>query len=263
MTHLLRSMVTLAAFGLLAPPAHGHYNMLLLAPDATKKGEAVTVTYQWGHPFEHELFDAPAPEALTVIAPDGKKTDLTKSLEKITRKAAKDKQVTAYRVRFTPEQRGDYVFVLTTPSIWMEEEQEFYHDTVKAVLHVQAQKGWDAATGQAFEMTPLTRPYGLLSGMVFRAQALFDGKPLAGALVEIERYNATAPKDPPPDEFRTFTAKTDPNGVVAATLTEPGWWCLTTQRDGGTKDRSGKSYPVRRRSTLWVRVDHKAQAAKK
>ena len=26
-----------------------------------KKGEAVTVLYQWGHPFEHQLFDAPSP----------------------------------------------------------------------------------------------------------------------------------------------------------------------------------------------------------
>ena len=49
---------------------------------------------------------------------------------------------------------------------------------------------------------------------------------LARALVEIERYNAVVPKELPPDEQITRTAKTDPNGIFTCTLTEPGWWCL-------------------------------------
>ena len=56
------------------------------------------------------------------------------------------KKVTAYRLRFTPPQRGDFVFVLETPPIWMEEEEEFFQDTVKVVLHVKTQNGWDAPT---------------------------------------------------------------------------------------------------------------------
>ena len=53
------------------------------------------------------------------------------------------------RFRFTPESRGDYVLVLQTPPIWMEEEGEFFQDTVKVILHVQAQKGWDVASWQS------------------------------------------------------------------------------------------------------------------
>jgi cobalt/nickel transport protein len=243
--------------GLVVRPAQAHYNMLLPEKAAGKKGEAVTVTYQWGHPFEHQLFDAPVPETLIVLTPDGKSLDLGKTLEKQSA-AGGEKKVTVYRGPFTPGQRGDYLLVLGTPPIWMEEDQEFLQDSVTTVLHVQAQTGWDrVAAGQPLQLVPLTRPYGLQPGLVFQAQALAAGKPLAGSLVEIEHYNPTPPKELPPDEQITRTAKTDPNGIVTCTLTEPGWWCLTVQRDGGKKERNGKSYPVRQRSTFWVFVDDK------
>src|SRR5262245_7085227 len=93
-----------------AAPAEAHFNMPLPDKASAKKDEAVTLTYQWGHPFEHQLFDAPAPEKLTVLAPDGKTTDLTKALEKTAVPAAEGKKVTAYQLKFTPDQRGDFVF---------------------------------------------------------------------------------------------------------------------------------------------------------
>src|SRR4051794_27670748 len=100
-----------------ASAAPAHFNMLLPQSAAGKKGEPVTLTYQWGHPFEHQLFDAPAPESVVVLGPDGEKTDLTKSLEQVALPGG-EKKVTAYRLKFTPPQRGDYVFVLRTPPIW-------------------------------------------------------------------------------------------------------------------------------------------------
>lgn len=241
-----------------APSVEAHYNILVPAKHSAKKGETITFTYQWGHPFEHELFDAPMPESLIVVAPDGTKADLLKKLTKISMPASEGKKATAYQFDFIAEQRGDYGFLLTPPPIWMEEEQEFFQDVVKVVLHVQAQKGWDAAVGTTFELLPVTRPYGLLAGSVFQAQARVQGKPWEAALVEIERYNPTSPKELPPDEHITRTAKTDPNGIVTATLTEPGWWAITALRDGGRRKREGKMFPVRQRSTLWVHVDDKA-----
>ncbi len=237
-----------------AAPAAAHYNMLLAEKHSVKKDEAVTLTYQWGHPFEHQLFDAPAPEKLTVLAPDGKATDLTKSLEKTTVDAAGGKKVTAYQLKFTPEQRGDYVFLLETPPIWMEEEEEFFQDTVKIVLHVQAQKGWDAQLKLGpMELTPLTRPYGLQPGMAF--QVAYD---LPRRLVEVERYSPTAPKELPPDEQITRAVKTDPAGVATCTLTEAGWWAITAIHQRATpQKRDGKEYPVKERATLWVFVDEK------
>src|SRR5262249_44403221 len=258
---ILLVIVSLFAF---VSPSAAHYSMLLPDNWSAKKGESVTLTYQWGHPFEHQLFDAPAPEYVAVRTPDGtpddKWIDLTKSLEKVTLPGG-EKKVTAYRLKFTPEQRGDYVFVLRTPPIWMEEDGEYLQDWVQVVLHVQAQKGWDQRFPAYFEFRPLTRPYGLQPGMVFQAWLVQNGsgkpQPVADKLVGIERYNAAPPKKLPPDEQITRTAKTDPNGVVTTTLTDAGWWCLTAARPYGEKERDGKKVPRRLRTTLWVYVDEK------
>jgi hypothetical protein len=74
-------------------------------------------------------------------------------------------------------------------------------------------------------------------------------------MVEVERYNARPPRLLPPDEHITRTARSDPNGVLTCTLTDPGWWCITAQRLGAERERDGKRYPVRQRATLWVFVD--------
>jgi cobalt/nickel transport protein len=262
MRHFVRPTVVLLVLCGLTAFARAHFNMLLPASASVKRGEEVVIHYQWGHPFEHQLFDAPAPEQLIVIAPDGKKTDLTKKLRKVDAAAAKGKKVAAHKLSFTPRAFGDFLFVLRTPPIWMEEEKVFLQDTVKAIVHVQTQEGWDGSAGAAFELMPLTRPYGLSPGMVFQAQVVNARKPVAGTLVEIERYNVVAPTALPADEQMTRSAKTDPNGVVTCTLTEAGWWCLTARRSGGTRERDKKEYPVWQRTTLWVFVDEKITAGK-
>jgi cobalt/nickel transport protein len=246
-------------------PAAAHFTMLLPQSLVTKKGEPVTIVYQWGHPFEHQLFDAQLPEQLRVITPDGTSRLLSKSLEKIS-VPGEGKDATAYRLRFTPEERGDYTFIVSTPPIWMAEEQEFLQDTAKVVVHVQAQKGWDVAENGRFQIVPLTRPYGITAGMVFRARvpdgrAARGGTPMPqdGLIVFSERYNPQPPKMLPPDELITFTSKTDPSGVLALTLPTSGWWCVAAQRDAGRRQYQGKDYPLRQRVILWVYVNETAK----
>ena len=239
-----------------------HYNMLLPSSASAKRGETVTFIYQWGHPFEHELFDAPKPRSLVAVQPGdpGKTTDHTKNIEPFQLAVADGKKVQAHRFRFVAEERGDVVFALIAAPIWIEEEKEFLHDKVKVVLHVQAQKNWDReipTAGHPLDIVPMTRPYGLQAGMVFQASITDSGKSLSGGMVEVERYNSNPPAALPADEHITRTAKTDPNGVVTCTLSEPGWWGITARRDAGTMERNGKTYPVRQRITLWVHVDEK------
>jgi hypothetical protein len=249
--------------------ASAHYNMLLPDRAAAKKGDTVTFTYQWGHPFEHQLFDAPSPEGIWVLAPNGKVSALKPEPVRIP--GSEGKLVQAYRFTFTPEERGDFVFYLRTPPIWMEEDEEFLHDSVRVVLHVQAQKGWDRVfpavqVSPAFaQMVPVTRPYGLQPGMVFQAQALAGTKasPVGGLMVEVERYNSTSPASLPADEHITRTVKTDPNGIATSSLPESGWWAVTGQQMSGTHTHNGKAFPVRERATHWVFVDDKTSAAEK
>jgi cobalt/nickel transport protein len=259
MRYAMSSLFALAAFALSFSSARAHYNMLLPERHSVKRGQPVTLLYQWGHPFEHQLFDAPAPQRVLVRSPDGKTVVLTANLKNAVAFTGDGKQTyRLYQLRFTPEQRGDYVFILESAPLWMPDEQLFFHDTVKVVLHVQAQKGWDQAADVSWQLMPLTRPYGLQPGMAFQA-AVASGAAsaprAANLLVEVEHYNASPPQKLPPDEQITRAAKTDPNGVVTCTLTGPGWWCITAQRDGGKREHEGKMYPVRERATLWVFVD--------
>jgi uncharacterized GH25 family protein len=234
--------------------ASAHYTMFLPETPSAKKDVPVTLVYQWGHPFEHQLFDAAPALRLLVFSPDGNKQEVTKNLEQVKVVAAEGKAATAYRLRFTPQQRGDYTFVLSTPPLWMEEDQEFLQDNVQVVLHVQAQRSWDADTGMALKLVPLTRPYGLTPGSVFQAR-FFAPESVAGKLVEVERYNSRPPLRLPADELITRTFKTDPNGIVTCTLPEAGWWCLTAQRPGPEQEHQGKRYPTKQRATLWIFVD--------
>src|SRR5262245_11147192 len=115
--HFLRHAFVVLALLLAIMPAEAHYNMLLPKTASAKRGEAVEVMYQWGHPFEHQLFDAPAPQKVWAITPAGKQIDLTDKLEKIAVEGDQKKKVAAYRLLFTPDERGDYVLVLLTPPI--------------------------------------------------------------------------------------------------------------------------------------------------
>lgn len=279
-----RCALAWAVVALSANVGSAHFTMLFPEKHTVQKGESVTFTYQWGHPFEHQFFDAVEPQSVLVVAPDGKATAYPGDfLKKITVPGADNKKAAAYQFSYKPEQRGDYIFWMQLPPVWMEEEEQYFQDNVKVVLHVQAQKGWENVANKGWELQPLTRPYGLTPGMVFQARSYHppvevkgnrmfgprfpiefqdrvEALPPLGPLFEIERYNATPPKELPADEFITRTVRSDSNGVVTTTLTEPGWWSLTAQaQTPEMMKRDDKEYPLKRRTTMWVFVDDKAK----
>lgn len=244
-----------------AANARAHYHMLLPDKPSVKSGEEVVLLYQFGHPFEHQISDAAEPAGAFVRLPDGKWLDVKESLKKIQVAGENGKKVTAYHLSYKPEQRGDHIVVVTAPEVMLEGEKLPVQDTVKTVIHVQAEHGWDSHRArekeQNVDLVPLTRPYGLRSGMLFRA-VLFNWEPkkprsnapspLAHAKVEVELYHAESPKELPPEEHRTYTSRTDEKGVLAATLPDAGWWSITAYHE------TDKAI---HRCTWWVQVDGK------
>ena len=251
--------LVLLAWALVTGTGQAHYHMLLPEAASVKKGQTVPFTFQFGHPYEHQLFNVTKAPRLQVLAPESDKPRAVEGLKPIEVAGSDGKKVTTYQFAFTPEQRGDYLFLAQAEPVWMEEDKEFLEDIVKVVLHVQVQKGWDKRVTDGFEMLPLTRPYGLQPGMVFQTDLSVPKRdrrePNEGLYVEVERYNAKPPEQLPADEHITRVVKTDTNGVATASLMEAGWWALTASVKGGTRAREGKEYPVRRRSTLWVYVN--------
>ncbi len=256
-----RNFLALLLLAIVTGPASAHYNMLIPSTPWAKTGDKVTFTHQWGHPFEHELSDAAAPRRVYVISPKGERTDLTNTVEAVKVPGADGKPVRANRFHFTPETRGDWTFVLVSAPIFLEDMKVSVEDVVKVVLHVRTQNGWDAVSGEPSELVPITRPYGLLPGMVFQARATgpkgTKSAPLAGAAVEYERYNSKPIKDAPDDELITFRTRTDDSGVLTCSLPEPGWWGITVLRNGGNADAQGKAHPVIHRLTLWIHVNER------
>src|SRR5260370_42051242 len=89
-----------------ATASFAHYNMLIPDKAWANKGEKVTFTYQFGHPFEHELFDAPQPLAVIVLLPDGK-TQAVKSPAKAALKESDGKKLAEASFASKPQFRGD------------------------------------------------------------------------------------------------------------------------------------------------------------
>jgi len=239
--------------------SYAHFNVILPAEYTvwqTRKSSKIRMRFMWGHGYEHIWFDAQIPTKLFVVDPDGKKTDLKPKLEEFKIKGAR-KEARAYGFEFRPESRGDYVFAAQAYLLWDEQEQVFLQDYTKSFLHVQVKKGWDRKVGLKFELVPLTRPYGLQVGGVFQAQVLLDGKPLPNCEVEFEKYQPRTPREAelPGEEFITFEAKTDPNGIITFGLHEKGWFALTAIHGTGNKTTSdGKTGELIERSTLWINI---------
>jgi uncharacterized GH25 family protein len=255
------SVLALSLFLLPIVSAHAHYHMLLAGRPAVKAGEKVTVTYQFGHPFESQLFNTDKPEKATLYSPEGEATDV---LEKFLKgQGPGDTKLTLYTFAFEPAKRGDYTLVVEAPPVWMEDEKHFLRDVTRLVIHVQTQKGWDKryVDPKDFYLLPMTRPYGLRPGTVFQVRASATNFP-ESHLIEVERYNAVPPRTLPADELITLSLKTDQNGFAVATLHDPGWWVIAATRksyplrtDPPMKEHEGKSYPVVERAILWVFVD--------
>jgi len=183
-----RSVVLLLVAGFVLSSlgcVNAHFNFPLPEEWSMDKTEDNNIQLIWGHPYEGIYFDAPGINDAKVLKPDGTKDDL--SPEEITVEGAEG-EVKAWEVSFKPDDKGDYIVYADFDTLVVEEEDVAWEDHVKAIIHYKTSEGWDQSTGQIIEIMPLTRPYGLEAGFIFTGQLLYDGQPLGGAPVEIEKY---------------------------------------------------------------------------
>lgn len=220
--------------------ANAHFTMVYPGGDMqvtpedyiAEKGETKEIIIVWGHPYEHILFDCPNKPDVSVRKPDGSTVDLNP-----TETTVQDKK--AYKVSYTVDQRGDHII-----NVKLDAGEHELIDYTKAVIHSgkEVWKGWDAEVGQKTEIVPYMRPYGMEEGFVFSGKALYEGKSLPDATVEIEEYHTQKegeevvskaeekyPYDPPMMFTRVTT--TNANGEFSYTLDEPGIWFI-----GATKE---------------------------
>ena len=236
-------------------PAHAHFTMVfpgkhveVSASDyLAKLGETKTLWILWGHPYEHQLFDCPVAPEVSLRDPEG-------NVEKLEPKQITVEGKIAYEVSFTVEKMGDYVVFVK-----LEVPEHDLVDYTKAVIHCgeEAWFGWDAEVGQEVEIIPYTRPYGIEEGFVFTGKALYNGEPLVGASVEVEKYHTKEVAEQLVEEAEkkfawdpammyTRVTTTNEKGEFAYTLDEAGIWFIgaTKEVEDGLDKRGVLIVPV-------------------
>ncbi len=236
---------------LLAFPAWAHFGMVIPSDEMVTQGENRTVNLQisFSHPFELQGMEMAKPKAFGVIF-NGKHHDLAASL-----KSAKVMGHSAWKAAYKIKRPGVYTFFCEPVPYWEPAEDCFIvHYTKTIVAAFGSEEGWDRPAGLKTEIVPLTRPFGLYAGNVFRGQVLVDGKPAAGCDVEVEFYNKDGKIKAPNDYMVTQVIKTDSNGIFSFAPPAAGWWGFAGLNTAAKPmDYQGQPKDVELGAVLWVK----------
>lgn len=226
----------------LADVGQAHFGLIKPSASMVMQGDNpnLELTLAFCHPFEQNGMDLAKPKKFGVLA--GKeKIDLLNTLQE-TRVLDK----TAWKTTYALKKPGVYAFYFDPAPYWEPAENKYIiHQTKTYVAAFGAEEGWDEEVGLKAEIVPLTRPFGLYAGNVFRGVVKFKGKPVANADVEVEYWNADKKVTAPNEYFITQKVKTDKNGVFAFAVPKAGWWgfsAINTEKqairhtDGTKKD---------------------------
>ncbi|MCB2227028.1 MAG: DUF4198 domain-containing protein [Desulfarculaceae bacterium] len=246
---LAKIVLCLALLCLAASPALAHFGMII--PDKNLVGKSdpkvVSAKLMFWHPMEDVGMSLAKPRAGVLL--DGKKTDLSDSLKPLS---LGGKQ--AWSLSLPIRRPGDYILYMTPQPYWEPAEDCFIIHHAKTVVDaLGAEEGWDRPVGTKIEIIPLTRPYGLYAGNSFTGKVIYKGKPLAGAMVEVEAYSPGGKRRAPAPAYITQVVNTDQNGVFTYTMPWGGWWgfaALVT--DDAKLKKDGKDKDVELGGVLWL-----------
>jgi cobalt/nickel transport protein len=237
-------------FGL-AHASRAHFGLILPDKAMVMQGDDpnLGLTLAFCHPFEQKGMDMAKPKRFGVQA--GKeKTDLLAGLQE-----TKVMDQRAWKASHSLKKPGIYAFFFDPAPYWEPAENKYIiHQTKTYVAAFGAEEGWDAEVGLTAEIVPLTRPFGLYAGNVFQGVVKFKGKPVAGADVEVEFWNADKKVAAPNDYFVAQVVKTDKNGVFTFSPPQAGWWgfAALTEEKNAVAHTDGKKKDAEYGAVLWV-----------
>lgn len=288
-----RTLLTLGMAALLAIPAHAGLGLLLPDRPVVDDPEKNSVDIVVGavEPSTGQGIPIERPQAFTALHSTGEETERSDHLSVLGEINAFGAR--AWRTSITLPRPGAYHFMVQSKCGWVPEQDKFiqYFATVQIPAYGSSE-GWDKPAGLSFEIVPLSRPFGLCTGMAFTGQAIFDGKPLPGVVIDAARLDPALspdirePEDPnaPPAEQppakekarkpekqptpRPISAfgdvqqvKTDSQGIFTFVCPLPGWWAFTASMAGDSlQDPEGKQKPLEIKTIFWVYLNDCAPA---
>ena len=166
----------------------------------------------------------------------------------------------AYSLALKPELPGDYILCIETKNM-IEPGDVVRKHFAKTVFHVEKEKGWDRLCGFDLEIKPYTRPYGLVSKVVFWGRVLYQGEPISEGTVTVERLRVKPFEKLPKfgiDEInfpvlqKTTLLRED--GSFFVSFEEGGWWVVSFNLRRGGSTYGNREYPFELSTHLWVYV---------
>lgn len=251
MSRFLNLSLTLLLVLGLTNLSQAHFGMILPDRSMVMQGDKpeLEVILAFCHPFEQKGMILTKPKAFGVQA--GKqKTDLLHTLVE-----TKVLDNLAWKGLYRVTKPGIYAFYFDPQPYWEPAEDKFIiHQTKTYVAALGGEEGWDEEVGLKAEIIPLTRPFALYPGNVFRGLVKFKGKPLPGADVEVEYWNPGGRVKPPNDYFVTQVVKTDEQGTFSFSPPRAGWWgfAALAEEKEAMRGPDGKRKKVEYGAVLWV-----------
>lgn len=256
----------------LVSSAFAHFMVMYTPEIALPEGRDLDMRIVFTHPAEAgHTMDMGGVEEFYVVKQRGdakpKKVDLMQYLKEITwnNPESANKAFSALIPKKVVRSMGDYVFVMK-PGYYFEKEEDVYmQQFTKLILNVGGVPGnWAEPVGLPCEIVPLIKPYGVWTGNVFKAQVLSNGKPVAGAEVEVEYMShmpdlksdsmpAKSSVTYPQDSFITQTIFTDVNGYITFGIPKAGWWGFAALGVGPEKEYKGKE--LGQDAVIWVKAE--------
>jgi len=236
-------------------PAISSAHFLELIPQravvSEQNNQSVNLDIQFTHPMASgPRMDMGMPVRFGVMT-RGEQDDLLDSLT-----TEQDDGMRHYSSSYSVKLPGDHIFFIEPEPYWEPSEEAMIIHYTKVIVSAYGGDGaWEQLVGMPIEIKPMTQPYGLWTGNIFRGVVLKDDEPVPGATVEVEWRNDGSVAIPS-DEFVTQTIKADQQGVFSYAMPREGWWGFAAllSADNPMKNPDGETVVVEEGGLIWVYV---------
>jgi len=251
----LRNSLILAVLGLIffAPSqVLAHFGAVIPSPTMLDQSHrSVKVLFAFTHPFEQHSMTLERPQKAAVMNMETMKEDvITSRLEATTHLGHK-----AWQIEYQVKRPSVYCIYMIPKPYWEPAEDHYIkHVTKSYIAAYGAEEGWERPLGLQTEIVPITRPFGLYAGNVFRGRVYLNGIPAPDRTVEIEYFNKGGKLNAATEYMVTQVVRTDEQGIFCYSPPAPGWWAFSALSDADyTINHDGKPKGVELGAVIWAK----------
>lgn len=242
--------------------ANAHFQLVYTPEVNIEKPGKLPFRLIFWHPMENgHAMDMGKPQEVFYVF-KGQKTDLLKSLKPITFQGKEaNNKAAAFALDLDVKRNGDYIMAVVPAPYFEKSEEVYIQQITKSFLNKGGiPTGWNEPVGLKTEIVPLNKPTNVIAGSTFSGQVLSEGKPVAGAEIEVEYMAAepdldkNAPKEATAEPMPggSIVAITDENGVFTFGIPKAGFWGFAALGAGPDKEFEGKE--LSQDAVIWIRA---------